>query len=143
MYQDASLRFIGEVERVTEQETTIRIFPEFCPGLEGIGDHSHLIVLYWAHLRDGKEERSVLKVVPKRHSLNREVGVFSTRGPTRPNPILLCVVELVEAKECKVRVRGLDAFEGSLVVDIKPYAPRADTVPNARVPEWMEHGPPT
>jgi tRNA (Thr-GGU) A37 N-methylase len=40
-------------------------------------------------------------------------------------------------------VKGLDAFEGSPIIDIKPYNPRADSIPNAKVPEWAQHGKPT
>jgi tRNA (Thr-GGU) A37 N-methylase len=53
------------------------------------------------------------------------------------------VVELLSVEGCKLRVRGLDAFEGSPLIDVKPYLPRADSVPEARVSEWTDGGPPT
>ena len=137
------LRFIGVVERAGEQEATVRIFPEFCAGLKGITDFSHLIVLYWIHMRDNEEERGTLLVFPRRHAVNVQMGVFSTRSPSRPNPIGLCVVELLKVEECTLTVKELDALEGSPIIDIKPYIPRADTIPNARVPEWTWHGPKT
>lgn len=147
MYEKMSvkgeLRFIGVVEKAGEQEAIVRIFPEFCVGLKGIQDFSHLIILYWMHLRDKEEERRTLLVFPKKHAWNVETGVFACRSPSRPNPIGLCVVELVKVEECSLTVRGLDAFEGSPIVDVKPYLPRADSVPNARVPEWTMQGPPT
>lgn len=137
------LHFIGAVGRVENDEAEITIFPEFCPGLKGIENYSHLIILYWFHQRDNAEERRVLQVVPKRHPGAPLVGVFASRSPTRPNPIGLCVVELIRVEGCKLRVKGLDAIEGSPVVDIKPYLPRADLVTEARAPEWMSHGPTT
>lgn len=137
------LRFIGVVEKAEEQEATVRIFPEFCGGLKGIVDFSHLIVLYWIHMRDNDEERRTLLVFPRRHAVNVEMGVFSTRSPSRPNPIGLCVVELTRVEDCILKVRELDALEGSPIIDIKPYIPRADSIPNARVPEWTWHGPKT
>jgi len=137
------LRFIGIVENAGEHEAEVRIFPEFCAGLRGIEDFSHLIILYWIHLRDTEEDRRTLLVFPRRHAVNVETGVFACRSPSRPNPIGLCVVELLHIDECILTVRGLDAMEGSPIIDIKPYIPRADSVPNAHVPEWTQHGPKT
>ena len=138
-----TLRFIGLVEEATEQEGRIRIFPEFCEGLRGIEAFSHLIVLYWLHQRDNEKERDILLVFPRRHAVNVETGVFACRSPSRPNPIGLCVVELVKVEECTLTVKGLDALGGSPVVVIKPYISRADSIPHARTPDWTEQGPTT
>ena len=70
-------------------------------------------------------------------------GVFACRSPSRPNPIGLTIVELEGVDGCKLKVKGLDALEGSPIVDLKPYQPRADLVIEARAPEWSRHGPPT
>jgi tRNA-Thr(GGU) m(6)t(6)A37 methyltransferase TsaA len=137
------LRFIGVVEKTGEQEAKVRIFPEFCAGLKGIEDFSHLILLYWIHLCDNKEERRTLLVFPRRHAVNVEIGVFACRSPSRPNPIGLCVVELLKIEECTLTVKNLDALEGSPIIDIKPYIPRADSIPNSRVPKWTLQGPKT
>jgi tRNA-Thr(GGU) m(6)t(6)A37 methyltransferase TsaA len=137
------LRFIGVVEKAGEQEAKVRIFPEFCAGLKGIEGFSHLIILYWIHLRDNEEERQTLLVFPRRHAVNVETGVFACRSPSRPNPIGLCAVKLLKIEECLLTVKGLDALEGSPIIDIKPYIPRADSIPNARVPEWTLQGPKT
>jgi tRNA-Thr(GGU) m(6)t(6)A37 methyltransferase TsaA len=139
----AELHFIGVVEKAGEEEAKVRIFPEFCVGLKEIGNFSHLIILYWIHLRDNEEERRTLLVFPKHHAANVETGVFACRSPSRPNPIGLCVVELLKIEECLLTVKNLDALEGSPIIDIKPYIPRADAVPNARVPEWISQGPKT
>ena len=130
------VRFVGVVEEAGEQRAKIRVFPEFCSGLKGIEGFSHLIILYWIHLRDSEKERRTLLVFPRRHMVNVETGVFACRSPSRPNPIGLCVVELVEVGNCVLTVRGLDAFEDSPIVDIKPYIPRIDSFPEARVPDW-------
>ena len=143
MYGKSELAHIGVVESGDEKEAKIRIFPEFCAGLKGIDEFSHLIILYWIHSRDTEEERRTLQVIPRRHALKVEVGVFACRSPTRPNPIGLCVVKLMKVKDCVLTVKGLDAFEGSPIIDIKPYLPRADSIPNARVPRWTLHGPQT
>ncbi|MEM1563085.1 MAG: tRNA (N6-threonylcarbamoyladenosine(37)-N6)-methyltransferase TrmO [Candidatus Bathyarchaeia archaeon] len=129
--------FIGVVEKAGDEEAQIRIFPEFCSGLKDVEEFSHLIVLYWFHLRDNEADRRTLIVFPKRHMINVEKGVFACRSPSRPNPIGLCVVELVKREDCVLTVRGLDAFEGSPIIDIKPYIPSVDFVENVRVPDWV------
>lgn len=143
MDQRGEIRFIGVVESAGEAEARVRIFHEFCSGLKGINDFSHIMLLYWLHLRDKEEERRTLQVFPRRHAVDIEVGVFACRSPTRPNPIGLSILELLKVEGCTLAVKGLDALEGSPVIDIKPYIPRADSIPHARVPEWTLHGPRT
>ena len=65
------------------------------------------------------------------------MGIFATRTPWRPNPIGLQVVELVAREGNVLTVRGLDALNGSPVLDVKPYLPRGDAVAGARTPEWV------
>ena len=142
MRERSELRFIGLVESSGEL-SRVKISPEFCAGLESLSNFSHITILYWFHLRDNEEERGTLQVVPRRHPGAPQVGVFASRSPSRPNPIGLCVVELTKIEDCTLLVRGLDAFEGSPIIDIKPYFPRADSVSDARVPEWTLHGPRT
>ncbi len=141
--ESKEIRFLGKVVSTEGQETRIDISPEFSQALDGIEQFSHLIVLYWFHRRDGEQERETVKVVPRRHAGAPEVGVFACRSPSRPNPIGLCVVELVRVSNGSLLVKGLDAAEGSPIVDIKPYLPKSDSVQDARVPEWALRGPPT
>jgi len=142
MIKEGEVRFIGVVEEVGEL-SMVRIFPEFCLGLQRLNDFSHIIILYWFHLRDNENERRTLRVVPRRHPGAPQVGVFASRSPSRPNPIGLCVAELVKIEECILTVRGLDALQNSPIIDVKPYIPRADSIPKARVPGWTSGGPPT
>ena len=141
--REATVKFIGIVKEANDSEAKVEIFTEFQDGLKGIEEFSHLIILYWFHLRDNEKERRTLLVFPRRHAVNVEKGVFACRSPSRPNPIGLCVVELLEVEGGTLTIRGLDAFEGSPIIDIKPYLPRADSIPNARVPSWTLKGPPT
>lgn len=138
-----SLRFIGVVDRVGEGYSVVRIYEEYALGLQGLEAFSHLIILYWFHLRDDEANRATLKVVPKRHPGAPEIGVFASRSPSRPNPVGLCVVQLLKLEEGILTVKGLDALPGSPIIDIKPYIPRADAYPNARTPEWVQRGPST
>jgi len=139
----SKLRFIGVVEKAGEEEAKVRVFSEYHSGLKGIEDFSHLIILYWCHLRDTEKERQTLLVFPRRHGVNVEKGVFACRSPSRPNPMGFCVVELLKVEDGILTVKGLDALENSPIIDIKPYIPRADAVPNARVPKWTWRGPKT
>ena len=139
----AEVHFIGVVLKTSEQQAEVQVFPGFCAGLKQITGFSHLIILYWMHLRDSEKDRKTLLVFPEKHTVNVETGVFACRSPSRPNPIGLCVVELMKIEECILTVKGLDAVNGSPIVDIKPYLPKADCVPNARVPEWTTYGPAT
>ena len=131
------LRFVGAVEAAGENEAEVRIFPEFCDALKDVGGFSHVIILYWIHLRDNERARSVLQVVPRARTDNVKVGVFACRSPSRPNPIGLCVVELMRVEGCVLTVKGLDAFEGSPIIDVKPYIQRRDTISEACTPEWL------
>lgn len=142
MDHSGKLRFIGIVESSTEF-SRIQIFPEYGKMLSSLRDFSHLIILYWFHLRDNEEERSTIQVIPKRHLGAPQVSVFASRSPSRLNPIGICVVKLISIEDYIITVSGLDAFEGSPIVDIKPYIPRADSVPNATTPQWARTGPKT
>lgn len=131
------LRFIGVVEKADERGISkIRIFDDFREGLEGLDTFSHIIILYWLHLQATEERRRVLKVIPMGRAGNPKVGVFASRSPSRPNSIGLCVAELVKLEGDILSVKGLDAFEGSQIIDIKPYLPRIDAFPEAAVPQW-------
>jgi len=142
MSKKSQVNFIGVVES-SDDLSRVLIFPQFCVGLEGLTNFSHIIILYWFHLRDNEKERSTLQVVPRRHPRAPKVGVFASRSPSRPNPIGLCVVELTKIEGCTLFVKGLDAVEGSSIIDVKPYISRANSIPDATVPKWASHGPPT
>jgi tRNA-Thr(GGU) m(6)t(6)A37 methyltransferase TsaA len=97
-------------------ETTIVLEPHVLPGLDGIGPGDGLIVLTWLDRAD----RSVLRVHPRDDPANPERGVFSTRSADRPNPIGLHVVRIVEVDGPRLRVRDLEAVNGTPVLDLKP-----------------------
>lgn len=105
--------------------------------LGGIDGYSHLFVIFWFHeLRHG--EKHGLKMHAKRDLEGPLVGIFATRGYGRPNPIGLAVVDLVQREGNVLTVRGLDAFDGSPILDIKPYD-RLDRKLRIRVPDWIQH----
>ena len=140
MVDTGSVNYMGVVESVGAV-STIRIYPEYCAALLGLEGFSHLIVLYWFHERDNQKHRTVLQVNLPRHKGAPLSGVFASRSPSRPNPVGLTVTELASVDGCKVRVHGLDALPGSPIIDIKPYLPDNDSVPDAKVPSYyMKHG---
>jgi len=96
---------------------------EFDPGvLEGladIGPGDQVIVLTWLD----RARRDILRTHPRDDLSNPEVGVFSTRSPDRPNPIGLHVVEILASEGHRLRVRNLEAIDGTPVIDLKPVLP--------------------
>jgi len=104
--------------------------------LDGIEEFSHLLVLYWPHLIP-PERRSVTRVHPTGREDFPLVGVFATRSPARPNMILATVVELLEREGNVLRVTGLDAIDGSPVLDIKPHSRDHHDIGKVRIPPWM------
>ena len=135
--KECEVRFIGEVVDIEGETAVLQVYPQYCDGLKDIGSYSHLIILYWAHQRDNEDKRQTILVFPRRHGRKVKTGVFACRSPSRPNPICLCVVELLEVEGCRLKVKGLDAELGSPIVDIKPYHPHSDSIPNAKFPEWV------
>jgi len=105
--------------------------------LDGIEGFSHLLVLYWAHLVPS-EGRSIIKAHPMGRKELPLVGIFATCSPARPNTICATVVRLLEHKENVLKVEGLDALDGSPIVDVKPYNPSYYATDNVKVADWME-----
>lgn len=127
------------IEKVPEEwESVVHhiiVEEKWAPALDGIEEFSHLHILFWLHRIKGEISAHV-------HPENRQelpaVGLFATRTPYRPNPIGLQVVELISREGNILTVRGLDALNGSPVLDIKPYLPRGDSIPDAKIPAWLK-----
>jgi tRNA-Thr(GGU) m(6)t(6)A37 methyltransferase TsaA len=105
--------------------------------LQGVEGFSHILVIYWPHLLP-QERRNLRRVHPMGRSDLPAQGIFATCSPARPNPILVSAVRLLERRENVLRVQGLDAVDGSPVLDIKPYVHYSMAVEDAKVPEWMD-----
>lgn len=109
--------------------------PDLSGALEGLEGFSHIIVLFWMHGLS-PQERQLTKVHPQRREDLPLVGVFATRSPARPNPIGVAVARLLGREGNVLRVKGLDALDGTPILDIKPYLP-GDSVAETGVPEWV------
>ncbi len=141
---DMRLKPIGVVRTVTppipqpNEFKTVRdlILDESLePSLEGIEGFSHVVVLYWMHLIPAGEVPAKVRPMGRRDF--PLVGLFVTRSPKRPNPIAITTVRLVDRRGSTLRVEGLDAMDGSPVIDIKPYIPGYDSVDGATMPGWL------
>ena len=117
-----------------EGYSILELDPKYADALDGIEEYSHIIVLYWMHKLD-KELRSIYKMHPRGREDLPLVGVLATRGKARPNPIGLTIVELIERRGSLLRVKGLDAYDGSPILDIKPYD-YYDIKEGIKVPNW-------
>jgi len=117
-------------------ESEILVVEPFARGLEGIEQWSHVIVVYWMHEADFNPERDLVRR-PRGRDDMPEAGIFAQRARHRPNPIGLTAVRLIGRDGNVVRVRGLDAIDGTPVLDIKPYVPVYDRVDDSAVPAWM------
>jgi tRNA-Thr(GGU) m(6)t(6)A37 methyltransferase TsaA len=130
-------------EESGEIEGELEIFPEFEPALEGLEGYSHLLLIFYFHkLRP--EQTGPLQVKPKRllkrgFTLDElpTLGVFALDSPSRPNPIGLTLVRLLRREGRRLFVKGLDAFDGTPILDIKGYRPdyQAD---EHTLPDWYQ-----
>jgi len=127
--------------RTVKSESKIEISPEFSEAIDGLSGFSHIFVLsYLNKLRP--DQVGALKVRPRRLLLKGFkldelplVGVFAIDSPTRPNPIGLTLVKLVRIDGNALIVHGLDLFNGTPILDIKPY--RGDyRTDNYDLPDW-------
>lgn len=125
---------LGKEVRDKSNVSEIILHSSLAEALEGIADFSHLFVIFWMHEISNKERRAV-KVHPRGRLDMPMLGVFATRTPHRQNPIGLTLVELIGVQGNIVTVRGLDAFNGTPVLDIKPFDPW-DLNDDLIVPKW-------
>jgi len=101
-------------------EGRIEVFPEYIAGLSDLAEFSHIFMLYHFHL----SRKYSLKVKPFLDDQKR--GLFATRAPSRPNPIGLSVVRLIDVKKGNLHVQDVDVVDGTPLLDIKPYVPDFD-----------------
>lgn len=113
----------GEIELLSPYDDPVAI--------EGLEDVSHLWLSFIFHQALPKEDEVRLRVRPPRLGGNKKMGVFATRATHRPNPLGLSVVKLDGIKNGRLQISGIDLLDGTPIIDIKPYVPYADSLPNA------------
>ncbi|MBM4463518.1 MAG: tRNA (N6-threonylcarbamoyladenosine(37)-N6)-methyltransferase TrmO [Chloroflexi bacterium] len=107
--------------------------PDLEEATEGLEKFSHIIVVFWMH-QVPREKGVPTKVHPRRRADLPLVGLFATRAPTRPNPLGISVVRLLERRRNVLKVKGLDALNGTPILDIKSYFPIDES--GVTVPQW-------
>ncbi|MFB6109313.1 MAG: tRNA (N6-threonylcarbamoyladenosine(37)-N6)-methyltransferase TrmO [Halodesulfurarchaeum sp.] len=141
--QPVTYRPIGVVESPFEDPTdvprpgsspveasgTIALEEEYEPGLTGLDDFSHVIVL--SHLHEVTDVRLQVRAMGE-----EPVGIFATSGPPRPNPIGHSVLGLEGIDGARLSVSNLDLIDGTPVLDIKPYAPKGPAMDEIEI-GWM------
>jgi len=141
-----SLQAIGIVRNTVREgaddnwgriESEIELRPDLAEGLSALGQFSHVVVVFYM---------SAARFEPRLHLVRRPrdradmplVGIFSQRAKHRPNPIGVTTVPVVKVTGQSLFVRGLDAIDGTPVLDIKPHAPAFDAPAGPKVPEWLD-----
>jgi len=105
-------------------------------GLQGLEQFSHLLVIFYMHQARFDPAHDLLRR-PRGRADMPLLGIFAQRPKMHPNPIGITAVQLLEVTGNRVKVQGLDAINGTPVLDIKPYFPIFDRVDNAHTPEWV------
>ncbi|MBI5955446.1 MAG: tRNA (N6-threonylcarbamoyladenosine(37)-N6)-methyltransferase TrmO [Chloroflexi bacterium] len=139
------LEAIGVVENeVTEfrdggwedVESRLVIAERWAPALDGLEEFSHVMVIFWLH-RVPEDKKAIMKIRPKDRQDMPLLGVFATHTQYRPNPLAVSTVRLLERRRNILKVLGLDALNGTPIIDLKPYAPRDAPRGEVKVPEWL------
>lgn len=133
---------IGKIFR-QDGKVFARLFPAYAQGLVGLCAYSHLQLLWWFSGADDAQSRGRVQARCPYLGAPKELGVFATRSPHRPNPIALtcCRILAVDAAAGLVQLEDCDAEDGSPILDIKPYAPSSDRVEHPSGPAWSAHWP--
>ncbi|TWU44139.1 putative tRNA (adenine(37)-N6)-methyltransferase [Novipirellula aureliae] len=121
----------------TDGQTRIVIDKKFQAGLLGLDGYSHIQVFWWFSNNDTPEKRAILQVHPRGNKDNPLTGVFATRSPFRPNLIALTLCKIVSIKDNVIEIEKTDAFDGTPILDIKPFVPGYDSVEDAKVAERL------
>jgi tRNA-Thr(GGU) m(6)t(6)A37 methyltransferase TsaA len=114
----------------------IELAPKYTEALEGIEEYSHFLVLFWLSRVPPTARGKKLKIHPRSRPDLPLVGLFATRTQYRPNPIGLTQVQFLGRKGNILTVKGLDALNGTPVLDIKPISPKTEMPARFRVPDW-------
>ena len=115
----------------------IHLEERYAPGLAGLNEFSHILVVFYMH-QSTFDEGDHLQRRPQGRQDMPHNGIFAQRAKHRPNPIGVTAVELLVVRGNIITVRGLDAIDGTPVLDVKPYFPVYDCRVEARTPGWVD-----
>ncbi|MBQ1629257.1 MAG: SAM-dependent methyltransferase [Treponema sp.] len=133
---------IGKIVNKNEK-VCIELDSKYAKALKGLDGYSHIQVLWWADGCDNEKDRS--RMIEKKPYKNgpAEIGMFATHSPRRPNPVAVSNVDIayIDADKGILGLYYIDAFDGTPVIDLKPYIPSLDRIENPKVPDWCAHWP--
>jgi len=119
-----------------EVQSKIVIDKSLAPGLKGLDNFSHIIVIFYMHKATVNLEKDLVRR-PKGCADMPFLGIFAQRAKHRPNPIGITTVPIISVQENVIAVKRLDAIDGTPILDIKPYFPIFDRV-DAKTPKWVD-----
>lgn len=127
----------------SEEGFSIEVEPSYRSALTGLEGFSYLMVIWWFSEFDTEEARNVTEVPQPYKGAPETLGIFATRSPVRPNPIGITTVMVldIDKENGIITIPYTDAYEGTPILDIKPYTPSNDRVENPQVPAWSSHWP--
>jgi tRNA-Thr(GGU) m(6)t(6)A37 methyltransferase TsaA len=114
----------------------ILLQPEYIGALSGLEDFSHAIIITYLHQAKYEKEKH-LQRRPRGLESMPKVGIFSQRAKDRPNAIGVTTVKIITVGSDFIEVQGLDAINGTPVLDVKPYYPQYDKIDSPKTPEWV------
>lgn len=126
----------GRDDRWGDVTSELRIEERFAAGLQGLERFSHLLVVFWMHQSSFDAAADLVRRPRGRHDMP-ELGIFAQRAKHRPNPIGITAVRLLERRGNILIVQGLDAIDGSPILDLKTYFAAFDRIEDPTAPEWV------
>jgi tRNA (adenine37-N6)-methyltransferase len=122
--KNMNIESIGTVNK-EDEGFSIHLDKKFVAGLKGLEGFSHLQIVWWAHLIENQDVRKNLVFEKLFKKGPAQTGVFATRAPARPNPIMVSTIKVIRIDFEKGIIYSLflDAEPGTPVLDIKPYPP--------------------
>ncbi len=121
----------------------IEVNPAYRAAMVGLEGFSHLQLVWWGHLVDQEEHRQIVTIEKPYQHAPDNIGVFATRSPMRPNPVLLSVVQpiCIDREQGTIELGWVDAEPDTPLLDIKPYHPCTERVKQCQVPDWCADWP--
>jgi tRNA-Thr(GGU) m(6)t(6)A37 methyltransferase TsaA len=132
---------IGNISRDSES-TNLNLSENYKPALKQLEGFSHILVIWWANKHDNPKSRNIMQCkLP--YAEGQVAGVFACRAEYRPNPIAVTVCEIIDVNKGTgvVKIRNIDAYDDTPLLDLKPYIPVCDRVQHVKVPAWFSDWP--
>ncbi|MBN1181126.1 MAG: SAM-dependent methyltransferase [Bacteroidales bacterium] len=141
MKKSFQINTIGSVKLINNKHI-IELNTKYLPGLTQVEGFSHLQIVWWAHLTDEPRNRENLTANDLFKNAPGKLGIFGTRAPARPNPIMISTIKVdkIDMGKGIIYTPFIDAESGTPVLDIKPYFPM-ERVKKCTVSEWFRHWP--